>query len=398
MHQRQNTIAVKLKPASERAVRKGHPWVFDEGITKQSKEPKTGDLAVVFDHKKNRFLAVGLYDLQSPIRIKILSKEKGQKIDNDWVFHQIEKAFWKRKDYLTPDLDSCRIIYGENDGMPGLIIDKYGDKAVVKLYSGIWIEYLDGIVHALSRILQSDGIFLRLSRIVEKHFTELENGSILHGDSPVSVVQFKEYGVIYEADLIHGHKTGFFLDHRQNRYALQKLSKGKTVLDVFSYAGGFSLHALVGGASRVVSVDISKQALQQSKHNALINHVEENHETKAGDAFVLLQRMIDNGETFDRVVIDPPSFAKKASEVDKALIAYERLAILGAKLISNDGILMLASCSSRVSSDMFFQITESAVSKINPLLKLYQKTFHDFDHPVTFPEGSYLKCGYWKMR
>ncbi len=391
-----NTIAVKLKPAAERAVRNSHPWVFDESITKMSKEAVTGDLAVIFDSKKNKFLAIGMYDAESPIRVKVLSSEPGLKIDDQWVFHQIEKAFWIRKDYLNESLDSCRIVYGENDGLPGLIIDKYADKVVVKLYSGIWIGFLDAIVGALRRMLQSNGIILRLSRNVEKNFTELENGSILYGDSISSIVQFNEYGVTFEVDLINGHKTGFFLDHRHNRYALQQMSKDKTVLDVFSYAGGFSMHALVGGATRVVSVDVSKQALNLAKHNAIINHAEANHETIAGDAFAILQDLANQGEIFDRVIIDPPSFAKKASEQEKALVAYERLAKLGAELVANDGVLILASCSSRVRSEDFFRVVDKAVNSINPRLRLYSKTFHDFDHPVTFPEGSYLKCGYWK--
>ena len=396
MSHQQSTIAIKLKPAAERAIRKQHPWVFDESITKVSKEAVTGDLAVIFDNKKNKFLAVGLYDAESPIRIKVLSTEKGVKIDDKWVFHQIEKAFWKRKDHLNDHLDSCRIVYGENDGLPGLIIDKYGDMTVVKLYSGIWIGFLDAIVEALRRILQSNGIFLRLSRNVEKHFTQLENGSLLLGESSSPIVQFQEYGVTFEVDLINGHKTGFFLDHRHNRVALQQMSKDKSVLDVFSYAGGFSVHALVGGASRVVSVDISKQALSLARHNALINHVEANHETISGDAFAILQDLANRGETFDRVIIDPPSFAKKASEHQKALVAYERLARLGAELMASDGVLILASCSSRVSADDFFALVNNAVTGVNHRLRLYKKTFHDFDHPVTFPEGSYLKCGYWK--
>jgi 23S rRNA (cytosine1962-C5)-methyltransferase len=202
--------------------------------------------------------------------------------------------------------------------------------------------------------------------------------------------------VTFEVDLINGHKTGFFLDHRHNRYALQQMSKDKTVLDVFSYAGGFSVHALVGGASRVVSVDISKQALNLAKHNAIINHSEANHETISGDAFGILQDLANRGETFDRVIIDPPSFAKKASEVEKALVAYDRLARLGAELVAKDGVLILASCSSRVSADEFFELVNHSVTSVNSRLKLYQKTYHDFDHPVTFAEGSYLKCGYWK--
>ena len=174
------------------------------------------------------------------------------------------------------------------------------------------------------------------------------------------------------------------------------MSAGKTVLDVFSYAGGFSVHALVGGASEVTSLDVSKQALQLARHNAMINLVADNHKTMTGDAFDSLAALIKKGKQYDIVIIDPPSFAKSAKDVPKALPVYQRLAQLGSQLVNPNGTLILASCSSRIDKKTFFSVMEQGIGLSDVRYQLYKKTYHDFDHPIAFPEGSYLKCGYWK--
>ncbi len=396
MRSPQSTLAIKVKAAAEYAIRKGHPWIFDESIVKQSAAGNTGDIAIIFDRAKNRFLGLGLYDAESPIRIKVLTTINGTRIDDNWILTQFNAAYTLRKPYLHKDLNSCRLIFGENDGLPGLIVDKYDDKFVVKLYSGIWIPYLDGILSSLDKMFRPRQVILRLSRKVALSGTDLEDGSTLVGDETSALVQFREHGVIFEADLIKGHKTGFFLDHRHNRHQVQQMAAGKTVLDVFSYAGGFSVHALVGGATEVTSLDVSKQALQLARHNAMINRAEDGHKTIAGDAFDSLATLISEGHRYDIVIIDPPSFAKQAKEVPKALQVYQRLSHLGSQLVSLDGTLILASCSSRIESKAFFSVMHQGISQSDARYQLYKKTFHDFDHPISFPEGSYLKCGYWR--
>jgi len=238
---------------------------------------------------------------------------------------------------------------------------------------------------------------LRLSRKLENNTLGLSDGQGIFGTLDDEVVIFQEHGLRFSANVIRGHKTGYFLDHRENRRRVGELAKGKTVLDVFAYAGGFSVHALVGGASAVTSLDISAQALLIAEQNAELNPHTGTHTTIVADAFAALDELAAERKTYDIVVIDPPSFAKRAKEIDKAKHSYRRLAILGAKLVRKGGILVLASCSSRINPDDFFEICETAIASVRHSYELIEQTFHDIDHPITFPEGAYLKCGYWRI-
>jgi 23S rRNA (cytosine1962-C5)-methyltransferase len=211
------------------------------------------------------------------------------------------------------------------------------------------------------------------------------------------VVTFREHGVLFSANVIHGHKTGCFLDHRENRKKVGEMAAGKTMLDVFSYAGGFSVHALARGAAAVTSLDISAPALEVAKQNAALNPHAGTHAVLVGDAFEKMQELAARNTKFDLVVIDPPSFAKKQTEIERALHSYERLALLGAQLVNPGGLLVLASCSSRITAAHFFELMESTVGNINPGYTVLEKTLHDIDHPIGFPEGAYLKCIYLKM-
>lgn len=393
------TIAIKLKPAAERKVKQGHPWVFDQSIVKQNSEGEAGDLAIVFDQKKNKFLACGLYDPDSPIRIKLLQFHQSAKIDGDWFQNKIFEAFEIRKPLLSSLTNSYRLIYGENDHFPGLIADVYAKVLVVKLYSAIWFPYLEQIVDQLLTVSQCDICVLRLNRALEKDSnTQYKNGSVIRGHLAQPEILFREGKVKFLANVIHGHKTGFFLDHRHNRIKIGAMARGKNVLDVFSYAGGFSVHALVGGARSVASVDISAKALAVAEKNASLNKIDGRHICIANDAFQVLEEMVQHGEQFDLIVIDPPSFAKQATEVPRALKQYERLAILGAKLTAPKGILFLASCSSRVTAEQFFESTLEALNNVPYFFTTLEKTFHDVDHPIEFPEGAYLKGIYLQRK
>mgnify|MGYP000120429539 CR=1 FL=1 len=392
-------IAFKLKPASEILVKKGHPWVFDGSITKQNKEGASGDLAIIFDNKKNKFLACGFYDPNSPIRIKILQANKPANINADWFKHKIEEAYEKRSELLKTDTNSYRLVYGENDNLPSLVADVYDKVLVVKLYASYWFYHLKDILPALIETSKAESTVLRLSRNVQKDGNEFgfSDGQILDGELTNEVVIFKEHGVNFSANVIHGHKTGYFLDHRANRKKVGELSKGKKVLDVFSYAGGFSVHALVGGAKSVTSLDISGPALEIAKSNASLNSYDGTHDTIVGDAFVEMNLLADQGEKYDVVVIDPPSFAKSAAEVEKALAAYKKLALIGLKVTAKGGILVLASCSSRVTSDVFFELIDSVLGSQGVSFEVLETTAHDSDHPIGFKEGAYLKCIYLRI-
>ena len=395
-----NRIAIKLSSASERMVKKGHPWVFDKGILKESPGAKAGDLAIIFDERKNKFLAIGLYDPYSPIRIKVLQFHVKSEIGLNWFKEKILLAYGKRKTLLKTETNSYRLLYGENDSFPGMIVDVYAEVLVLKLYSHIWFPYLHEIVPLLMEISGAAVAVLRLSRnLVQKGETfGLTDGQVIEGILADPNIEFQEHGIKFNANVIKGHKTGFFLDHRENRRLIGEMATNKKVLDVFSYAGGFSVHALVGGASSVLSIDISKKALELACANVDLNakNIVGEHHTLALDAFDALQDLINRREQFDLVIIDPPSFAKSAKEISSARVSYHRLAKLGVSLTKKGGTLMLASCSSRIKADDFFAINEEAMAALNSKLTLYKKTFHDVDHEASFEEGKYLKAGYYK--
>lgn len=393
------TLAVKLTLEGERSVRKHHPWIFSNSIQKINKEGEPGDIAIVFSVKDNKVMGVGLYDSYSPIRIKMLHFEGGTKLDSNFFEEKIALAFSLRKELLKTQTNSYRLLFGENDGFPGLIADVYAEVLVVKVYSAIWWPYLTTILGFLMHYSKTTTGVLRLSRNVQKlkETPLFEDGSVIYGTLNEENVPFLEHGVHFSANVIKGHKTGYFLDHRYNRKRVGELSKAKTVLDVFAYAGGFSVHALARGAKAVTSVDISAQALELAQQNVQLNSYSGTHHTIAGDAFEVLQNLIDQGKQFDVVVIDPPSFAKRASEVAVALKKYQQLARLGIQLTAPKGLLVLASCSSRVTSEVFFEINETALQASQRKYKVLDTTYHDSDHPIAFPEGAYLKCRYYRF-
>lgn len=396
-HIKTQRLAIKLKPKAEKLVKQGHPWIFEDSIAKQNKEGKPGDIAILFDQRKDKVFAIGLYDPDSPIRIKVISAAPATP-DAPFFKQKIDTAFSKRAELLATDTDSYRFIFGENDGFPGLIADVYKDVLVVKLYTGIWFPYLEMILPELVSISKVHTVVVRLSRNLQKSNSHgFKDGQVIHGTLPSEVIYFKEHGIRFSANVIHGHKTGYFLDHRHNRKRVGELSKGKKVLDVFSYAGGFSVHALAGGATEVISLDISAQALQVALENGKLNPNTGKHSIMAIDAFVGLQKLIDTQQRFDIVVIDPPSFAKSAKEIESAKHSYSRLAMLGTQLVAKNGILVLASCSSRITAQQFFDISEQGILKYKDTFKVIEKTFHDSDHPIGFSEGAYLKCGYYHL-
>jgi 23S rRNA (cytosine1962-C5)-methyltransferase len=393
-------LAVKLKTKSETFLRQGHPWIFESSILKINKEGVAGDLAIIFDQKKNKYLGLGLYDPYSPIRIKLIAHSNKETIDSAFFIRKIKESYEIRRPLIETDTNGFRLVFGENDYLPGLIIDVYAHVAVVKIYSAIWFPYLHYILDAIKEHIEVSAIVLRLSRLLQKPNVErfgLKDGQVIFGELANPEIEFREYGVRFIANVIKGHKTGYFLDHRSNRHKVGQLSKGKSVLDVFSYAGGFSTHAIAGGASEVMSIDISKHALQLAKVNVALNVKDANHEIFVTDAFEGMAHLIEKGKTFDIVVVDPPSFAKMSADIPAAKKAYIRLAKLAILLVSRGGICVMASCSSRIGRDEFFEMIESGFDTQNRAYRLVEKTFHDIDHPISFPEGSYLKTGYYAV-
>jgi 23S rRNA (cytosine1962-C5)-methyltransferase len=394
-------LPIRLYPRAERAVRRGHPWVFAQGIRQQRREGSAGDLAVIFD-RGNRFLAVGLYDPSSPLRIRILQHGEPANIDGEWFAARVRAAYALRLPLLEQGTTGYRIIHGENDRLPGMVVDRYGSSVVVKLYSAACIPYLCQVLESLLEVLHTDRIVLRLSRALQKAPQELHglaDGQLLLGVPMTTPVHFQENGLTFEADLIRGQKTGFFLDQRDNRARVERLAANRSVLNVFAYTGGFSIYAARGGARLVASLELSALALAAAERNFEHNRhlatvAAARHRPLRGDAFELLQRIARTGDRYDLVILDPPSFAKARGEVERALQSYRRLASLGLGALRSGGTLVAASCSSRVGADEFAEAVGAAAREAGRPLRIFERTGHPLDHPIAFPEAAYLKCVY----
>ncbi len=391
-------IAIHIKPAAEHALRQGHPWVFDQSIRKQSHEGQAGDLAVIFDHKR-KFLAIGIYDPHSPIRVRILQHRQQATIDRNWFARQLQMASKLRSSLAAQNTNGYRLAHGENDGLPGLIVDRYADTLVVKLYTLAWLPHLLDISEGLKIVQPFERLVLRLSRNIQALATHyrLHDGQALIGDKPAEPIIFLENGLYFAADVIHGHKTGHFFDQRENRAQVRELSSGRRVLDVFSYTGGFSVYAAAGGATSVASLDISAPAMEATKSNLALNQGNSHiaalqHTPIVNDVFVGLARLHLEHLKFDIVIVDPPSFAKKQAEVERALSAYRQLTRLALNVLHDEGILVMASCSSQIKSDVFFKTVIGEVKAMGAHPDEIARTSHALDHPFTFPEGEYLKC------
>jgi 23S rRNA (cytosine1962-C5)-methyltransferase len=390
---------VHVTPEAERALRRGHPWLFGQAIRRQSHEGLAGDLAVVFDRKRD-FLAVGLYDPHSMIRVRVLHHGKPAKIDRDWFQAKLAEAAQVRASLLGGTTTGYRVVHGENDGLPGLVIDRYEQTLVLKLYTPAWLPHLCDVLSVLTDVIPAERLILRLGRAMREQPQELyglRDGMLLCGLDLDGPVLFRENGLCFEVDPVRGQKTGFFLDQRDNRARVEKLSGGKEVLNVFAYTGGFSVYAARGGARRVVSVDISAAALgaaaRNFAHNAHIPTVAAAaHEMVTEDAFEALARLGETGRRFDLVIIDPPAFAQRQEQVAQALSAYERLTRLGLGVLRPGGALVQASCSNKVDAEVFYGAVHRAATRVGRSLREIERTGHPLDHPVTFKEGAYLKC------
>lgn len=397
--------AVRLTPDALRQVRGGHPWVYAESITSISPDGRSGDLAVVFDRQR-RFAAIGLYDPDSPIRLKILHHGAPARIDDAWWRARLAEAQQRRHAFLdAPDsaLLAYRVVDGENDGLPGLVVDRFAGVLVVKLYSAAWFAHLRAVVGQLVAVTGCSAVVLRLARNVARGDTQgLADGDVIAGSLDDGPVTFIEAGLRFEADVRAGQKTGWFLDQRANRVRVGSMAGGLDVLDVFCAAGGFSVHAAAGGARSVHSVDLSAPTVAAAARNMAENRDHElvarcEHTTQVGDAFEVMTELARSGRRFGLVIVDPPSFAQRQANVQGALRAYARLTALAVSLLVPGGILVQASCSSRVSPSEFYDtVVASAAAAGRPLVEI-ERTGHDIDHQVRFAQGEYLKAGFWSV-
>jgi 23S rRNA (cytosine1962-C5)-methyltransferase len=389
-------LRCRLTAAAETIVRGGHPWVFSGSIRELNRDGTAGELAVIYD-RNDRFLAIGLFDPESPLRIRVLHTGKPVQIDEGWWKTRLETTLAKRTGLLDEETTACRLINGESDGWPGLVLDRYGDVLVLKLYTFAWCSRLPLLVEMLQSAAHPTTVVLRLSRNVQSSFAAAgyREAQILSGESLRTPVIFKESGLRFEADVLAGQKTGFFLDQRENRRAVEKLARGADVLNAFSFTGGFSLYAARSGARSVASLDISSHALAGAERNFAFNRDEATvascrHETIQANAFDWLETNAER--MFDLIVLDPPSLAKKETDRAGAIRAYGKLAASALRHLHPGGALVAASCSAHVSVKEFFDAVTQAATASGREFSTLTTTRHAPDHAATFPEAEYLKC------
>ncbi len=387
-------LKLGLKPAAESVVRRGHPWIYSDSIRHQSREGTAEDLAVVYD-RNDRFLAVGFYDPDSPLRVRVVHRGKPLAIDEAFWRKRLVDALLRRESLLDERTSGIRLVNGENDGWPGFVLDRYGSTLVLKLYAAAWQSRLAMVRDLLVEALRPDRLVLRLSRNLQQGGGFPGDGTVLHGPPLDGPVVFLESGLRFEADVLRGQKTGFFLDQRENRRRVEEFARGAEVLNAFSFSGGFSLYAARGGAKSVVDLDLSVHALAAAKRNFALNLDDPRvaacrHETIQADAFLWLEQA--KAVSFDLVVVDPPSLAKREAERGRAIQAYAKLNAAALRLLRPRGILVAASCSAHVNEEEFFGAVRTAARGSGRRFEELETSSHAPDHLATFPEAQYLKC------
>lgn len=416
-------LRLRITATAESIVRGGHPWVFADSVREQNRKGTAGELAVIYD-RKDKFLAVGLFDPDSPIRVRVLHAGKPVTLDAAWWAARLDTAVRCRDGLFDARTTGCRLINGESDGWPGLVLDRYDSTLVLKIYTAAWLTRLGEITSMIRARLQPEQMVLRLSRNIQRAGSRMEmpphpgplpvgggEGESLSANSQIWLdgavvfqkhagpqtgvpVIFLESGLRFEADVLRGQKTGFFLDQRENRRLVESLARARAVLNAFSFSGGFSLSAARGGANSVTDLDISPHALASAKRNFALNQSEPaiarcRHECIQTDAFEWLSGNADR--QFDLIVLDPPSLAKREAERAGAIRAYGKLVNDGLQHLSPGGILVACSCSAHVSAEEFFSTVRSAAAMSGRKFAELQTTRHAPDHPARFHEAEYLK-------
>ncbi len=389
------TGTLTLKSGKDKPVKNRHPWVFSGAIHRIEGEPEPGDLVQVLDNN-GRYLATAYYNPHSQIRARILT----------WTDETIDEAFWHTKIKkaiagrtllsLEPATTAYRLINAEADGLPGLVVDKYGDYLVMQCLT-LGIDRRKALITAvLVHMLNPTGIIERSDANVRAKEGLQNQIGLLWGTAPDAPVHIQENGHTFGVNLLDGHKTGFYLDQRDNRALVcrPEFVKGKEILNVFAYTGGFSVYAAAHDAHSVVNVDTSRPALEQAELNMALNEQERPlDEYLLGDAFAVLRDYRDNGRLFDMVILDPPKFVHSKRDLDKASRGYKDLNWLALRLLKPGGLLATFSCSGLLSADLFQKIIFSAAIDAERTVQILHYLHQGPDHPtlLTFPESAYLK-------
>ena len=393
-------IDLILKKGKERSLLRRHPWVYDTAVQKLSGKPANGETVCVRNADK-RFLAWAAYSEASTLRARCWSFDENEMINRDWIAAKIEKALAARA-HLFERTSAVRVIFGEADQLPGLVVDRYGDWFVTQFQAAGVEAWREDIADILMQQPGIKGIFDRSDAATRHREGLTERVETLRGQEPPQEIEVIEDGVRYGVDVRKGHKTGFYIDQRESRLLAQRLAaefkrrhgRGMRALNCFCYTGGFSLALLAGGAAEVVSVDSSEEALAMAARNAARNGFnDERAQWVQADVFEYLRRAREAGETFDLVILDPPKFASSHRHIDRAARAYKDINLNGLRLVASGGDLLTFSCSGAMDVDLFQKVIAGAVIDSKREAWMVARLGAGCDHPLmmTCPEGEYLK-------
>lgn len=385
---------IYLKPGRARPFFGRHPWVFSGAIARIAGEPADGEEVGVYSHEGS-FIAWGLFNARSQIRVRLYSWEPERRLDDAFWRERLAAAIRLRHEVLglgDPE-GACRLVFSEGDGLSGLVVDRYARWLAVQFTSLAMAQRRDLIVDELVRQLEPRGIYLRTERGIGAEEGLALADAPLWGEVPEAPVTIVEDGLAFEVDVRTGQKTGFYLDQRENRRAAARYAAGRRALDLCCYTGAFTLALARGGATEVLGVDVSETALEAARRNAARNEVT-NARFEAGDAFQTLERLGAEGERFAIVVLDPPRFARSRRGLEQALRGYGALNELAVRVLAPDGILVTCSCSGRVSREAFAGVLAGVAERTGRPIQFLEQRGQAPDHPVSAscPETGYLKC------
>ncbi|MBX3004651.1 MAG: class I SAM-dependent methyltransferase [Anaerolineales bacterium] len=381
-----------LAPGRQRSLERRHPWVFASAIAKLEGNPQPGDTVAVHA-AGGQFLATAAYSHPSQIRARVWSWQQAEPIDAAFFRRRLAAAIASRRN-LAIESDGLRLVHAESDGLPGIIVDQYGDSLVLQCLSWGAERWRETIAALLIELCQPARLLERSDADVRQLEGLPPRRGLLHGTPATVPLAIHESALQFQLDLEGGHKTGFYLDQRANRALAGSLAAGRQVLDCFSYTGGFATHMLQGGAEHITLVDDSAAALELARHNIQRNQLPlEAAEFIDGDAFQVLRRFRDAGRQFDMIVLDPPKFAPTRATAERAARGYKDINLLALKLLRPGGRLLTFSCSGGVDAALFQKIVAGAALDAGIEARILQRLSQGADHPVAlnFPEGEYLK-------
>lgn len=383
-----------LRPGRERSVLQRHPWVYASAIDSLGGSPEAGE-TVFIRNSSGEPLALAAYSPISQIRARIWSWDTAASIDRDFLTQRLQQAIDLRAQVIPAGATTAmRLVHGESDGLPGLIVDRYNDTLVLQVLSAgmeafkpLLVELLQTLT-GCTRVLERSDVDVR-----ELEGLETTKG-ILAGEPIVEPLVIEENGLKFRVDLESGQKTGFFVDQRDNRQLLRQMVRGKSVLNCFCYTGAFSVYAFAGGARSVLSMDSSEPAMSEVQHNLEMNGFgASDSELMTADVFTALRKFRDSRRSFDVIILDPPKFAPTSAQAEKAARGYKDINLLAFKLLNPGGMLFTFSCSGGVSRDLFQKIVAGAALDAGVEARIVAQLSQAGDHPIAlnFPEGQYLK-------